>query len=130
MDALLVRDPFPEELDFFSAELSAGGVGLAFALDDGLPEPDCERLAEYASAFLYWTAAAAVVPGEWANRRTDLRLFRKAEPPDGPPPAGRTAWVLEQPTGLTVWEPDWATIDVAATVGRIRAWTGGEGGGA
>lgn len=130
LDALLVRDPFPEELDFFSAELSAGGVGLAFALDEDLPEPDCERLAGYASAFLYWTAAAAAVPGEWANRRADLRLFRKAEPPAGPPPAERTAWVLEQPTGQAVWAPDWTACDVAAAAGRIRAWTGGEGSGA
>ncbi|HOB51318.1 MAG TPA: hypothetical protein PK176_00955 [Acidobacteriota bacterium] len=130
LDALLVRDPFHEELDFFSAELSAGGVGLAFVLDEDLPEPECERLAGYASAFLYWTAGAAAVPGEWANRRADLRLFRKAEPPSGPPPAGRTAWVLEQPSGQAVWEPDWAACDVAAAAGRIRAWTGGEGGGA
>ena len=51
LDALLVGEPIPVELEYFSAEMSAAGVGVAFPIGRRRSRQSAMRLARYASAF-------------------------------------------------------------------------------
>ena len=118
LDTLLVRDPLPEELDYFSAEMAANGVGLAAWLTEGMTAADARTLCAYATAFAYDEAGLASGEG-------GARVFRKAG--GAPAPAavvssnGRSGWLLPVAEG-PVSSGGWTGLDPAALAGIIDAW--------
>ena len=121
LDALLVRDPLPEELDYFSAELAANGVGLAAWLRAGMPAAEARALRGYATAFAY--AEAEWDAGPAGGGEGGPRLFRPAV--GAPAPAveaasdGRSGWLLP----VAVSGPGgWVALDPAALAETIQAW--------
>lgn len=124
LDALLVRDPLPEELDYFSAELAAHGVALAAWLGAGMPAAAARTLCGYATAFAYAEASPDAAPPAGAEGR--LRVFRQA-PGEPDPGAGgcadsRWGWLLPVTGGTVAGAGGWAGRDPAALAGTIEAW--------
>jgi hypothetical protein len=123
LDALLVRDPLPEELDYFSAELAAHGVGLAAWLRAGLPAADARTLCGYATAFAY--AEEGFDPGPARAGESSPRMFWEAQGAPAPvadlPADGRSGWLL--PVTIGTGSPGgWTGLDPAALAAAIDAW--------
>ncbi len=121
LDALLVRDPLPDELDYFSAELSAHGVGLAAWLRAGMPAVEARALCGYATAFAF--DEGDLDPGVATAGEVLPRVFREAQgtpnPDAGASRKGRSGWILP----VTISGPGvWAEVDPAALAGIIDAW--------
>ncbi len=105
IDALLIRDPEPAEMDFFSSELAVGGVGLAVMLSGGMSEAAIRDLLIYANAFAYFPDG---LPG-WMSSGTVPealpRFTRTGTGPEGG--AGGSGRILEQPLGAHIPAPRW-----------------------
>lgn len=121
LDALLVRDPLPEELDYFSAELAAHGVGLAAWLRAGMPAAEVRALCGYATAFAFTEAD----PENGLVEAGCPRVFREVR--GAPSPAaevssdGRSGWLLPVAIGTDASD-GWAGMDPVALAGIVDAW--------
>jgi hypothetical protein len=120
LDALLARDPLPEELDYFTAEMAGHGVALAAWLHPSMDAAAARSLCGYASAFAYLEGGIHEETRE-ASAGGRLRRFQRAEEePAVRSEPGVEGWILTEPLGPKGWAGD---ADPSAVAAQIRAWS-------
>ena len=122
LDTVLVSAPVVDELEYFTAEMTNGGVGTAFIID-GFKDEDLKRLIEFSTSFVY---SSNPVPVDSAIRSDVRRRYFYRASSEAPVADYRqddfTGWILEDAIGYANWNPDWSEIDSAKIWSEIQRW--------
>lgn len=119
LDALLVKDPLPAELDYLATELAGCGVGLGFVAGGPSPDGLGRTMQAFASALIYDPDGILERTGA-AGPSRELPVFLPA-PPRSITVAGCPGWIMENPLAGRSGHVDWENLDGPAALARLES---------